>query len=321
MTMNQRALFGRTKKMAALASLLALLALPLAACGTSVEDTRHAAEGGGHEHGGAEAGEGVAADPGSASSAGHDAAEHRHGEAESGSETVPDDLVQAEWTYNNGDKPEAGKETTVRIMLTRDGQPIESFDTTHEQKQHLIIVSSDLSYFSHIHPVFKGDGLFEVETVFPTGGEYTLIADFVPSGGSAMHRMTVAEVSGAEAASVPLEPQTQWNATVDGMKAALTFDGKLKAGRETTLSYELADAETGEPVTDLEPYLGEIGHVVILSQDAEQYLHVHPLEDQGSGPEAKFMTNFPSPGVYKIWAQFKRSGEIVTIPFVVEIES
>jgi hypothetical protein len=66
--------------------------------------------------------------------------------------------------------------------------------------------------------------------------------------------------------------------------------------------------------------LGAVGHVVILSADAEQYLHVHPQNEQTTGPLAQFATAFPRSGTYKIWGQFQHNGEVITVPFVVDVK-
>lgn len=249
------------------------------------------------------------------------AQEHEHGSNhEHGGNMSMEPIVSAQWIFNSGRMPEAGRETAISIELSADGKPIESFDTIHEEKQHLVIVSADLSYFSHIHPIYLGKGKFEVKTTFPSGGTYKLIADFAPQGASAMQRMTEVKVSGAEAVPVALQPQTEWNASADGMNVQLSFDAPLKAGKELTLQYAFRDAQTGAPVTDLQPYLGEAGHVIVLSRNAKQYLHVHPLRGT-EGSTAAFKTVFPSKGVYKIWAQFKRNDAVLTIPFVVRVQA
>ena len=38
-----------------------------------------------------------------------------------------------------------------------------------------------------------------------------------------------------------------------------------------------------------------------------------------SEAEVSAHTNFPRPGLYKIWAQFRRSGRVITVPFVVRV--
>jgi hypothetical protein len=68
--------------------------------------------------------------------------------------------------------------------------------------------------------------------------------------------------------------------------------------------------------TKLEPYLGAAGHVVILDEKGEHYLHVHPVKEN----ETVFQTEFDRPGVYKIWAEFKQNGKVRVFPFVVEVK-
>jgi hypothetical protein len=85
------------------------------------------------------------------------------------------------------------------------------------------------------------------------------------------------------------------------------------------MTFHLTDELSGKPITDLQPYLGAVGHVVILSENTEQYLHVHPTDERAAGPDAKFSTTFPGSGVYKIWGQFKRDGQLSTVSFVVNV--
>ncbi|TDF97205.1 hypothetical protein [Paenibacillus piri] len=231
---------------------------------------------------------------------------------------IKSDAVKALWTLAGGKKPQANQDTSIRIEIQNGGKPIEQFDVNHEQKQHLIIVSKDLSYFHHIHPEYKGNGVFEITTRFPAGGDYKLIADFVPTGGSAMNKMEWVHIEGAPAKSKPIQPDASLTQTVDGKQVTLAFD-RLKANEELTLTYTIKDASTKAPITNLQPYLGAIGHVVILTDDAEQYLHVHPMDETSSGPDAKFMTTFPKSGVYKIWGQFKHNDQVFTVPFVIKV--
>lgn len=82
---------------------------------------------------------------------------------------------------------------------------------------------------------------------------------------------------------------------------------------------ELADDAIGQPVTDLEPYLGSIGHVVILTKDGERYMHVHADEGQGTGLDATFETVLPKSGIYKIGGQFQRNNQVFTVAYVVNV--
>lgn len=39
----------------------------------------------------------------------------------------------------------------------------------------------------------------------------------------------------------------------------------------------------------------------------------------GSGPDIKFATTFPEPGVYKIFTQFQHEGEVQTVDYIVKV--
>ncbi|AYA78379.1 hypothetical protein DOE78_02685 [Bacillus sp. Y1] len=213
----------------------------------------------------------------------------------------------------------SGKENIIQLTVSNNGESVDHFEVNHEKLLHLILVSKDLSYFNHIHPEYKGDGVFEVKNKFPAGGEYRMVADFKPTNGSSMSKMAWETVEGDTAQPIAVTVDENLEKTAEGMNVALSIEPGLAAGEERTMKFTLTEGDKKLPVTDLEPYLGSIGHVVVLSEDGERYLHVHALEGQGSGPEALFETEFPESGIYKIWGQFQRNGKVVTVPFVVEV--
>jgi hypothetical protein len=214
---------------------------------------------------------------------------------------------------------QANQTGEIHIFIKdKKGKPITDVQINHEEKMHLIAVSEDLSYFDHLHPEWKGNGHFTVKTKFPSGGKYSLYADFIPQGGSqvtTMHDITLQGQTNLQ----PLQAEKSWTKTVDGKEISLAFAPKVKSKQETQLTFTLKDAKTKAPIYNLEPYLGAVGHVVIIGQDRKQYLHVHPLEENAKGPNAKFATTFPHPGIYKIWGQFQHQGKILTMPFVVNV--
>jgi Cu+-exporting ATPase len=247
-----------------------------------------------------------------ASGHGHDASDS-HGNGSSNSNSI---ITKAVWSTENA---QAGEDTTIRIHIQdENGKPVDKLDINHEKLLHLIVVSKDLSYFDHIHPEYKGNGEFEIVHVFPHGGEYKLIADYKPTGGNDTTETEWVHIEGTSADAVPLEPDHAHSKVVDGVEVTLVNDHP-EAGKDFELTFRLTDAKTKEPITDLEPYLGAVGHVVILSENTEQYLHVHPIDEKAKGPEAQFATIFPNSGLYKIWAQFQRDGKILTVPFVIEV--
>lgn len=228
-----------------------------------------------------------------------------------------DIAVETSWKLSD-EKPQPNKETNLDIQInSKQGKPIEAFDISHEKKLHLIVVSKDLTYFNHIHPEFKGQGKFEIATQFPAGGEYKLIADFIPTGGKQLTETKWVKVEGNSKQN-PITPDTELTKVVEGKEVTLAFN-QLKAGKELQMTFTIHDAQSKKPITNLQPYLGAVGHVVILSADAEQYIHNHPIDELAKGPEATFATQFPQKGIYKIWGQFQHEDKVFTVPFVVQV--
>jgi P-type Cu+ transporter len=246
------------------------------------------------------------------------AAEESHGHGgheEAGTGKIS---THAVWSLSP-EKPNAGSAAQLSIQI-RDAndQPVTGLQVSHEKKMHLIVVSQDLSYFNHVHPQYIGNGNFELSLTLPEGGDYKLFADYVPAGGAATTDSQWVTVQGHAHSAVPIEPDAKLTKIIDGVEATLSYD-QLKAGTDVNLTFHLADAATGKPIIDLQPYLGAVGHVVILDKHAEKYLHVHPTDEKAAGPDAKFMTKFPSAGVFKIWGQFQRNDKTFIVPFVVNV--
>jgi hypothetical protein len=226
--------------------------------------------------------------------------------------------VQTDWKFEHYPQANTTNQLTITIKDNK-GKPISEFEVNHEKKMHLIVASKDLSKYQHIHPTYKGKGVFTVPVTFTQGGSFQLIADFVPKGQSDTVQMHTVSVKGNTPAPVSLTPDKKLVKTVNGNQVSLKIDSQLKANQETMLNFYFEDAQTKQPIQDLQPYLGAVGHVVILNQDATKYLHVHPMDERVKGSNAMFHTTFPSPGVYKIWGEFQRSNKVFIVPFVVEV--
>ncbi|REE90504.1 hypothetical protein A8990_1067 [Paenibacillus taihuensis] len=230
----------------------------------------------------------------------------------------------ARFTWPSG-MPQAGKPTLLRIAITdTTGQPDQSLEVNHEKKLHLIIVSKRLSKFMHIHPVqTKMAGVFEAKVNFKTAGAYKLVADFKPAEGKQQTQsnwVVVARGAGDEPKTEPvLTADKELTRAAGGMEVSLSLGSEPKAGASSMLTFTFRDAMNDKPVTDLQPYLGAIGHVVIMDADAERYVHVHAMDERAKGPTAQFHATFPEPGLYKIWGQFKRHGQLLIVPFVIQV--
>jgi hypothetical protein len=242
--------------------------------------------------------------------------EGHEGSHQTNDSTSSTDTLQVNYSF--AETTRSGKDNKLTIQVNDEsGNSIQDFELEHEKLMHLIIVSEDLSYFDHIHPEYQGNGEFIVSVTFPSGGKYKLFADFVPKGSSKVVNSDMVQVEGDKEESIPLK-ESSLTQLVDEKEVTLSFD-HMMSGMNLELNFNLKDNETNEPISDLQPYLGAVGHVVIISADTNTYLHVHPMEEKTSGPDAKFMTNFPKPGIYKIWGQFKQNGTVITVPFIVNV--
>jgi len=196
-----------------------------------------------------------------------------------------------------------------------------SFTTIHERLLHLFIVSRQLDVFQHVHPKLQPDGSFVLDVEVPRPDAYTLIADFYPAGGTPQMLQATwitPDYRGSpfpDASSVVLDFMPKTVGTIE-----VSFrTARLSAGSENTLSFTVADARTGAPVTDLQPYLGAPAHLLILSTDLADVVHSHPSDLASRGPRVEFNAVFPRSGRYKMWVQFQRDGSVVTAPFVMDV--
>ena len=112
--------------------------------------------------------------------------------------------------------------------------------------------------------------------------------------------------------------------TADGIKANLKGTSNIPIGKSLPVTFQLTDTRTGDAITDLEPYLGAYGHLMIILADGQTVVHSHPAEDELGIAQSKrgivaFNARFPKAGIYKAWGQFQRGGKVVTIPFVISV--
>ena len=216
----------------------------------------------------------------------------------------------------------AGRPARIRFSV-RDPQThasIRRFALVHERVFHLFVVSQDLEYFTHVHPTLRSDGSLDVVVVLPRPGVYQLIGDFLPVGGApqlVQKSVVTTGYTGALVATPHPAPDLA-DKVVGGTRVKLTMPEPL-AGREQLVTFDLQDAATGEPVTDLQPYLGAAGHLLLASSDLAIVAHSHPVADMSAsgGPTVVFQMLFPRAGEYRMWVQFQRRGEVFTSSFTV----
>jgi hypothetical protein len=259
---------------------------------------------------------------------------------------------------------------SLKIVDAHTGRAVTQFKVDDTKVMHLVIVSSDLSTFAHVHPYLdpKGSGSFSlalnqpttdpdnqaVVHAIPKPGPYYLFADVTPTGQSTeLVRFTANAQGSAPPTPLQLDP-TLPNGSIQKYFTADSQPGQpgdpyrisLTIGRMTTgmammtLAVHVQALQGGQytDVTDLQSWLGMPGHAIIVSQSGQGvndkvFLHLHagmtgpmmggmgPMP-KNTGPDLKFMAmgqEMPPPGVYKMWCQTERQGQILTFPFVFKI--
>lgn len=230
---------------------------------------------------------------------------------------------------------EAGKAGTLTFTPKVVGKESEAvaLDVQHEKKIHLIIVSNDLSYFEHIHPEYQADGAYKIsvleknktysngpgsnETRFDYGGDYTLFADYLPSGGSHQVEKVSFSVQGTAKAPVTFKSE-KLSGSSDNFSVNLkASSGKLYTGAQMHITGMLMKDGKEIDVNSLENYLGAKAHMVVVSLNDKEYLHVHP---DVSGGKFDLHTTFMKTGIYRGWIQFKSNGKVHTIDVVMNVK-
>jgi hypothetical protein len=231
-------------------------------------------------------------------------------------------------------RPKPGERVRLRFLVhhPETGAPVSQFVLNHERLYHLFVVSQDLGEYQHVHPQPGPDGSFTVELTLPREGLYRLHSDFFPAGGTPqlIHGELATAGHDARRPAPPprLVPDATLVKTADGLRVTLDTGGPVAAGVYVPLRFTLADARTGRPVRDLEPYLGAWGHTLLLNADQSEYLHTHPTEmlpagadpaEARGGPSVEFGAMFPAPGPYRLWTQFQRAGKVTTVSFTLRV--
>jgi hypothetical protein len=232
----------------------------------------------------------------------------------------------------------------------------------HGHLMHLFLIGlPNLDRFYHLHPDQTASDTFAERLPAVAAGNYAVFADIVRESGfpdTMTAQLTLPDVPG----NPPAGDDSQSTGTSFGDSKAsgtvLTFpdhsrwewvlEGQtIHARQPMLLRFRIFDKD-GHPASDLEPYMGMAGHLVIVKRDLTVFAHVHPsgsmpmaalmlLQKQSSGAstdmatmpgmheaglpaEVTFPYGFPEPGDYRLFVQVKRSRQVQTASFDVHVE-
>ncbi len=254
---------------------------------------------------------------------------------------------------------EAGQPVTLEIKLLQpSGEPVDKVDTVHEYRLHFMLMSEDLSFYSHQHPRRQPDGTFVLERVtFPFGGKFFAYSDFTPTGAEnqvSKYEFKVRDGGAPQHENIKLESNFDGVGTDGDYEFRVRCNGQdFIAGEDMFMRYGI-DLNR-KPVTDLQPLMGAMGHLVIVSADFKHYVHAHPMDfdekkedgkgeashshaghahsdesimkkgremllGNGNKSDVVFHVVFPEPGLYRAFAQFQHKGKLLTYPVTIDVK-
>ncbi|PYT19166.1 MAG: hypothetical protein DMG59_01480 [Acidobacteria bacterium] len=222
---------------------------------------------------------------------------------------------------------------------------LDDFLPDHGHLMHLYVIRQpDAGRVWHLHPDMTSSGVFTHYLPPMPAGQYKLYADVVHRSG--FPETMVADLRlPSDLAGTPLTgDDAAGSRTPPAGAARIVWDrdaASLKARQPATFKFRLVRKD-GQPVPDMELYMGMPGHAAFLKADGTVFAHVHP---SGSVPmaalalanpataadhsmhemhplpaEATFPYGFPSPGDYHIIVQMKHGGVIETGIFDARVE-
>jgi hypothetical protein len=262
--------------------------------------------------------------------------------------------------------------TMESLVITDSGKPsleltlplfVDRMMPDHGKLVHLFMVEWSGSTFAHLHPVRRA--VNKVITPLPPlpPGKYGLFGDVVMMTGSEYTMLGTVDIPDTVRAPALLAPDdgmltgTPAVAAAPGARAALGDGSSIEwngeampvAGATTELRFTVRDSAGA--IARVEPYLGMLGHAVVMRDDASVFIHLHPmgtvpvaaqevfaLRDRGDtvpdgrviidAPRAMpsqhhgagegllaFPYEFPRDGRYRVWVQVRRNGRVLTAAF------
>jgi hypothetical protein len=248
--------------------------------------------------------------------AGHDMAEHGPG----GGAVVLTSNVQ----------PSADGRVELALSLTdgATGARVDDLEIHDDALVHLAVIGPGGGLW-HAHPIRTAPGRFAVRLPVSDPGRYALFAELERDGGGHQVTRSAFTLAGVPRPSTA-PPSGPGAREVAGMRVDVAVAAPA-AGRVARV--ELVFSENGQPVRDLQSWLGMGGHLLVFgpsagaadpdpADPATSFAHLHftgPPVQHGYGPNVVFTYAFPAGGRYQLWAQVQRGWQLVTIPITVDV--
>ncbi len=195
-------------------------------------------------------------------------------------------------------------------ILGAGGRPVTAFEPDQTKLMHFYLIRSDLTGFQHIHPSMRADGTWTAPLGPAQPGTYRAYTSFItkdPSGATVPLVLSQLVTVPGAATATPL-PAASMTTQADGYTVTLSGD-QITAGREHTLNVTVS--QDGQPVTDLQPYLGTYAHLTAFHDNDLAFAHLHPhgtVNGDHGGPALSFAASLPKAGNWRLFLQFQIAG-------------
>ncbi len=200
-------------------------------------------------------------------------------------------------SYQLSPEPDGGY--TVRGI---DGTAVTTFIEQHGAVVHVIATRPDFSVISHTHPKPSADG--EIRLDLPDDGPWSVYAEVLPAGRSATAVARTDIGADRPYGRIPLAPPTTHSSTL--------ADGERISVRRQEWTFMVDPT-----VSELQPFLGQPAHLVVLRTSDGAYQHLHPTASDGHS--FTFDGSALGPGTYRAFLQFGYRGTVLTFPFTIEL--
>ena len=244
----------------------------------------------------------------STSSAGHDQATHGQATHDHATDGADDSPIAPGFAMNGYQLvTETVNEMGVTFHLRGpDGDNVTEFAVVHGALLHAVVIRPDLSDFHHLHPSIDTDGSWTLPIDGP--GQWHIVFEATPVvDGAPLTQSIIVSANSDDESATKVVPLPAAADTVEVGGLLVTRDG---------FEFRVTNAD-GSAATDLEPYLEQAAHLVALRQGDLAFKHLHPSDSPAGTFD--FGNGLRESGRYRLFLQFGYAGEVVTVPFTVEL--
>lgn len=240
--------------------------------------------------------------------------------------TMPELDYTKSYTVSKKSIPEnivTGSTTLFKFSVMDDQthMPVLYFATPYQKPIHLYVVDEHFKNFAHLHPLPElNPSEYEQQITFPQQGKYYLYTDFQPLGSpEQVNKFEVSINEGPESILTSFKiPDPQG------------YQISVETNEQNSVTVKIYDS-TGNPVTNLYPYLNSFAHLALINTKTYDLIHMHEIQmsprapDERGGPvvELKVMpnsSNIITPGTYQAFLELNPNNNLVTTKFSLEFK-